>query len=136
MSVYGFDNSLSKVQAAEATEYAGLNDRMSAIESYDRGSHGISTSEAVSLVSYGDPAEVYKRGNLVSLAWTFDTIANIPAYTSIATLPTKFRPMQRHYFVDSTGLRFMVTVTGYIQNVDALPSGKQHLLGTSYMGRD
>ena len=136
MSVYGFDNSLSKVQAAEATEYAGLNDRMSAIEAYDQGSHGFSTSEAVSVVAYGDPAEVYKRGNLVSLAWTFDTIANIPAYTSIATLPTKFRPMQRHYFVDSTGLRFMVTVTGYVQNVDALPSGKQHVLGTSYMGRD
>jgi hypothetical protein len=136
MSVYGFDNSLSKVQAAEATEYAGLNDRMSAIESYDRGSHGFSTSEAVSVVAYGDPAEVYKRGNLVSLAWTFDTIANIPAYTTIATLPTKFRPMQRHYFVDSTGLRMMITVTGYIQNVDALPSGKQHLIGTSYMGRD
>ena len=136
MSVYGFDDSLSKVQAAEATEYAGLNSRMSAIEAYDQGSHGFSTSEAVSVVAYGDPAEVYKRGNLVSLAWTFDTIANIPAYTSIATLPTKFRPMQRHYFVDSTGLRFMVTVTGYIQNVDALPSGKQHLLGTSYMGRD
>lgn len=136
MSVYGFDNSLSKVQAAEATEYAGLNSRMSAIEAYDQGSHGFSTSEAVSVVAYGDPAEVYKRGNLVSLAWTFDTIANIPAYTSIATLPTKFRPMQRHYFVDSTGLRFMITVTGYIQNVDALPSGKQHLLGTSYMGRD
>ena len=136
MSVYGFDNSLSKVQAAEATEYAGLNSRMSAIEAYDQGSHGFSTSEAVSVVAYGDPAEVYKRGNLVSLAWTFDTIANIPAYTSIATLPTKFRPMQRHYFVDSTGLRFMVTVTGYVQNVDALPSGKQHVLGTSYMGRD
>ena len=136
MSVYGFDNSLSKVQAAEATEYAGLNSRMSAIEAYDQGSHGFSTSEAVSVVAYGDPAEVYKRGNLVSLAWTFDTIANIPAYTTIATLPTKFRPMQRHYFVDSTGLRMMITVTGYIQNVDALPSGKQHLLGTSYMGRD
>ena len=136
MSVYGFDDSLSKVQAAEATEYAGLNSRMSAIEAYDQGSHGFSTSEAVSVVAYGDPAEVYKRGNLVSLAWTFDTIANIPAYTSIATLPTKFRPMQRHYFVDSTGLRFMVTVTGYVQNVDALPSGKQHVLGTSYMGRD
>ena len=29
--------------------------------------------------------------------------------------------MQRHYFVDSTGLRMMITVTGYIQNVDALP---------------
>lgn len=136
MSVYGFDDSLSKVQAAEATEYAGLNSRMSAIEAYDQGSHGFSTSEAVSVVAYGDPAEVYKRGNLVSLAWTFDTIANIPAYTSIATLPTKFRPMQRHYFVDSTGLRFMITVTGYVQNVDALPSGKQHLIGTSYMGRD
>ena len=136
MSVYGFDNSLSKVQAAEATEYAGLNSRMSAIEAYDQGSHGFSTSEAVSVVAYGDPAEVYKRGNLVSLAWTFDTIANIPAYTTIATLPTKFRPMQRHYFVDSTGLRMMITVTGYIQNVDAMPSGKQHLLGTSYMGRD
>jgi hypothetical protein len=68
MSVYGFDNSLNKVQAAEATEYTGLNDRMSAIESYDRGSHGFSTSEAVSVVAYGDPAEVYKRGNLVSLA--------------------------------------------------------------------
>lgn len=136
MSVYGFDDSLSKVQAAEATEYAGLNSRMSAIEAYDQGSHGFSTSEAVSVVAYGDPAEVYKRGNLVSLAWTFDTTANIPAYTTIATLPTKFRPMQRHYFVDSTGLRFMITVTGYIQNVDALPSGKQHILGTSYMGRD
>lgn len=136
MSVYGFDDSLSKVQAAEATEYAGLNSRMSAIEAYDQGSHGFSTSEAVSVVAYGDPAEVYKRGNLVSLAWTFDTIANIPAYTSIATLPTKFRPMQRHYFVDSTGLRMMITVTGYIQNVDALPSGKQHVIGTSYMGRD
>ena len=136
MSVYGFDNSLSKVQAAEATEYAGLNSRMSAIEAYDQGSHGFSTSEAVSVVAYGDPAEVYKRGNLVSLAWTFDTIANIPAYTTIATLPTKFRPMQRHYFVDSTGLRMMITVTGYIQNVDAMPAGKQHVLGTSYMGRD
>ena len=136
MSVYGFDDSLSKVQAAEATEYAGLNSRMSAIEAYDQGSHGFSTSEAVSVVAYGDPAEVYKRGNLVSLAWTFDTIANIPAYTTIATLPTKFRPMQRHYFVDSTGLRMMITVTGYIQNVDALPSGKQHILGTSYMCRD
>ena len=124
------------MQAAEATEYAGLNSRMSAIEAYDQGSHGFSTSEAVSVVAYGDPAEVYKRGNLVSLAWTFDTIANIPAYTTIATLPTKFRPMQRHYFVDSTGLRMMITVTGYIQNVDAMPSGKQHLLGTSYMGRD
>ena len=136
MSVYGFDNSLSKVQAAEATEYAGLNSRMSAIESYDRGSHNFSTSEAVNLVASADSAEVYKRGNLVSLAWNFQTIANVPAYTSIATLPTAFRPMQRHYFVDSTGARFMVTVTGYIQNVDALPTGKQHILGTSYMSRD
>lgn len=136
MSVYGFDNSLSKVQAAEATEYAGLNSRMSAIEAYDQGSHGFSTSEAVNVVAYADAAEFYKRGNLVSLAWQFTTTANIPAYTSIATLPTKFRPMQRHYFVDSTGLRFMVTVTGYIQNVDALPSGKEHIIGTSYMGRD
>ena len=136
MSVYGFDNSLSKVQAAEATEYAGLNNRMSAIEAYDQGSHGFSTSEAVSVVAFANAAEVYKRGNLVSLAWQFQTTANIPAYTSIATLPTKYRPMQRHYFVDSTGLRFMVTVTGYIQNVDTLPSGKEHIIGTSYMGKD
>lgn len=136
MSVYGFDNSLSKVQAAEATEYAGLNNRMSAIEAYDQGSHGFSSSEAVNVVAYADAAEVYKRGNLVSLYWQFTTTANVPAYTSIATLPTKFRPMQRHYFVDSTGLRFMITVTGYIQNVDALPTGKDHIIGTSYMGRD
>ena len=136
MSVYGFDNSLSKVQAAEATEYTGLNNRMSAIEAYDHGSHGFSSSEAVTVLAFADAAELYKRGNLVSVAWQFQTTANIPAYTSIATLPTKFRPMQRHYFVDSTGLRFMITVTGYIQNVDALPSGKEHLIGTSYMGRD
>ena len=135
MSVYGFDNSLSKVQAAAATEYAGINSRMSAIESYDQGSHSFSTNESTS-VAYANAAEVYKRGNLVSLAWQFQTTANIPAYTSIATLPTKFRPMQRHYFIDSTGLRFMVTVTGYIQNVDALPSGKEHIIGTSYMGKD
>ena len=135
MSVYGFDDSLSKVQAAEATEYTGLNNRISAIESYDRGSRGFSTSESAS-VAFGKPAQVYKRGNLVSLAWTFDTAANIPAYTTIATLPAAYRPMQRHYFIDSTGLLFMITVTGYIQNVDALPSGKQHILGTSYMGRD
>ena len=136
MSVYGFDNSLSKVQAAEATEYTGLNNRMSAIEAYDQGSHGFSSSEAVSIVAYADAAEFYKRGNLVSAYWQFQTTANIPAYTTIATIPAKFRPMQRHYFVDSTGLRFMITVTGYIQNVDALQSSKEHIIGTSYMGRD
>ncbi len=135
MSVYGFDDSLNKVEAAEASEYDTIDNRVSSIETYNRGNSSFSTNESTS-IAFADPARVIKRGNLVSLAWTFSTTANIPAYTSIATLPAAYRPMQRHYFVDSVGSKFMVTTTGYIQNVDALPINIPHVLGTSYMGVD
>lgn len=136
MSVYGFDESLSKVNAITEAQYYELSNRITSLENYGRESYGNITSSARSYVSYEDPGDLYRRWSVVSAAFTFNTIANVPAYTTIANIPNTFRPKQRHYFTDSTGLRFMITVTGYIQNVDALPSGKEHIIGTSYMGKN
>ncbi len=136
MSVYGFDDSLSKVETPQKTEYDALADRVTAIESYDQGSAGsLTPSTAVSLSAF-DNGTVIKRGNLVAMAWTFDTLQNVPAYTTLASVANKYKPKVRHYFVGSAGKKFMVTTTGYLQNVDALATGTNHIIGTSYMGVD
>ena len=136
MSVYGFDEGLNKVDTPQQSAFDALTGRVSTIETYNRGSSGKSTNEAKTYVSFTDSATFRKRGNLVAVAWTFDTKKAVPAYTTLATVPTAYKPMLRHYFVGSAGKKFMITTTGYIQNVDALETGKNHILGTSYMGVD